>query len=170
MSGLVKMEKKPLKRNEQLVKLSKDHHSTLLFCWKVRTGLRYDTETERIKKYVQYFWTDHMLPHFFEEESILFADVQDTAVQRARDEHGKIAQQIKALDVEGASAAHQLSAIADAVENHVRYEERELFPHLEKVLTQDQLESIGKQIEERHNGGLKDTFADEFWLKNKNGL
>jgi hypothetical protein len=45
-----------------------------------------------------------------------------------------------------------------------------LFPHLEKVLTIEQLESIGMQLAAHHDPTLKDDFADEFWLKNKNGL
>jgi hemerythrin-like domain-containing protein len=53
------------------------------------------------------------------------------------------------------------------VDNHVRYEERELFPHLEEILTEQQLESIGKQISAQHDPNLKDDFADEFWVKKK---
>lgn len=164
------MEKKPIKRNEHIVKLSKDHHFTLMFCWKIRNGIKFKVESERIKKYVQYFWQHHMQPHFLEEETILFAPVKDEAVQRALGEHIQIAQQIKALDAAGDNAADQLSVLADTVDNHVRYEERELFPYLEKVLTDEQLENIGKQITRQHNPLLKDDFTDEFWLKQKNSL
>jgi hemerythrin-like domain-containing protein len=159
-----------MKRNEHIVKLSKDHHFTLLFCWKIRNGLKFGVATERIIKYVQYFWQLHMQPHFNEEETILFSPVKDAEVQKALDEHSQIAGQIKALNAAGNNAANQLSTLADTVDNHVRYEERELFPHLEKVLTDEQLDSIGKQLAAHHDPTLKDDFADEFWLKNKNGL
>lgn len=164
------MEKKPIKRNEHIVSLSKDHHLTLLFCWKIRNGLKFEVRSDRIIKYVQYFWQHIMHPHFTEEETLLFAPVKDEAVQRALDEHVQIAQQINALDADGDNAAEQLSALADMVDSHVRYEERELFPHLEKILTNDQLENIGKQITQQHNPLLKDDFSDEFWLKQKNSL
>ena len=161
------MEKKPIKRNENIVNLSKDHHFTLLFCWKIRNGIKFKVEPERIKKYVKYFWQHHIQPHFIQEETILFSRVKDEAVQRALEEHIQIAQQIKALDIAGDDAAYQLSALSDIVDNHVRYEERELFPHLEKELTDEQLHMIGRQIgAEPHS--LKDDFADEFWLKQKN--
>ncbi len=111
-----------------------------------------------------------MQPHFKEEETILFSPVKDTEVQKALDEHSQIAGQIKALNAAADNAANKLSTLADTVDNHVRYEERELFPHLEKVLTDEQLESIGKQLAAHHDPTLKDNFADEFWLKNKNGL
>ena len=65
-------------------------------------------------------------------------------VQRALDEHAQIAEQIQALTVDENDAVNQLSTLADTVDNHVRYEERKLFPHLENVLTDEQLDAIGK--------------------------
>jgi len=164
------MEKKPIKRNEHIVKLSKDHHFTLLFCWKIRNGLKVDVEPVRITKYVQYFWQHHMQPHFREEETILFSPVQDAIVQKALDEHLNILHQIEALNAAVNTTSDQLTTLADTVDNHVRYEEREVFPHLEKVLTDEQLETIEKQIAAQHSPLLKDDFADEFWLKNKSSL
>jgi len=159
-----------MKRNEHIVKLSRDHHFTLLFCWKIRSGLKFEIEPTRIIKYVYYFWQIHMQPHFSEEETILFSPVNDGKVQKALDEHIQIAEQVKALHANGTSAANQLLILADTVDNHVRYEERELFPHLEKILSDEQLESIGKQLAAHHDATLQDDFADEFWLKNKNSL
>lgn len=161
------MESKPIRRNEHIVKLSKDHHLTLLFCWKIRHGLKFKIEPMRIKKYVQYFWKHHMQPHFQQEETILFAPIKDEAVQRALREHTQIAEQIKNLNTGVNSVPEQLSSLADMVDNHVRYEERELFPHLEQVLTEDQLNNIGKQLAVHDGQALKDDFADEFWLKEK---
>jgi hypothetical protein len=63
--------------------------------------------------------------------------------------------------------AGQLLALADTVQNHVRYEEREMFPHLEKVLTDEQLKKIGKQITRQHDQLLKDDFTDEFLVEVK---
>ena len=66
------MNKKPIKRNENILKLSKEHHFSLLFCWKIRHGLKTQTDCSRIIKYVQYFKTNFLLPHFSEEEIFLF--------------------------------------------------------------------------------------------------
>jgi hemerythrin-like domain-containing protein len=161
------MDQKPIKRNPHIVKLSKDHHFTLLFCWKVRNGLKLEAEPSRIRKYIQYFWKHHMQPHFREEETTLFAPVKDAAVKRALKEHADIAQQINELNGAEHVSSNQLLRLADMVDNHVRYEERELFPHMEKILTEDQLEAIGKQISAQHDPRLKDDFADEFWIKQK---
>ena len=161
------MDQKPIKRNPHIVKLSKDHHFSLLFCWKIRNGLKFEAEPSRIKKYIQYFWKHHIQPHFREEETILFAPVKDAAVQKALREHEDIAKQINEINISEHISPDQLLTLADMVDNHVRYEERELFPHLEEILTEEQLESIGKQISSRHNPNLKDDFADEFWVKKK---
>lgn len=158
------MNKKPIKRNKNIIELSKDHHFTLLFCWKIRTGLKLTVDTGRIKKYVQYFWVNHIQPHFKEEETILFAQVKDNAVQKALDEHTQIKQQVNAIITSENIQPAQLSDLANMVENHVRYEERELFPHLEKVLTESELENVGKQLQETHHAFCKDDFADEFWI------
>ncbi|TKK71006.1 hemerythrin domain-containing protein [Ilyomonas limi] len=163
-------EKKPIKRNVHIVKLSKDHHFTLLFCWKIRCGLKFRVEPSRIISYVNYFWQHHMQSHFREEETILFAPVKDAAVQKALKEHAQITEQIQALNADKSNATNKVAMLADTVDNHVRYEERELFPHLESVLTDEQLNTIGKQLDAQHDPALKDDFADEFWLKNNNGL
>ena len=160
------MEKKPIKRNEHIVKLSKDHHFSLLFCWKIRNGLKFNASPSRIINYVHYFWQHHMEPHFTEEETILYAPVKDDAVKKALEDHAEIKYLVATLDT-SKTITQQLSALAEKVDEHVRYEERELFPHMEKVLNEEQLENIGKQIAALHDPSLKDDFADEFWIKKK---
>ena len=157
------MEKKPIKRNENIVKLSREHHTTLLFCWKIRNGLKNEAEPRRIIKYVQYFRDQHMLPHFQQEEEILFAPVKDQMVQKALDDHKNILQQVELLEKDGTDIESKLIHLADTVDNHVRYEERQLFPHLEEILSMDQLVAIGRQMMD--DGDHPDDFADEFWVK-----
>ena len=157
------MEKKPIKRNENIVKLSREHHTTLLFCWKIRNGLKNGAEHGRIIKYVHYFKEGHMLPHFKQEEEILFAPVKDNQVQKALDDHKNILQQIESLEENGTNTEARLLTLADTVDNHVRYEERELFPHLEEVLTTNQLEEIGRIMKDDEDHA--DDYPDEFWVK-----
>jgi hemerythrin-like domain-containing protein len=159
------MEKKPIKRNEHIIQLSKDHHFSLLFCWKVRTGVKLNIDMERIKKYVQYFWNNHIQPHFNEEETILFAPVKDAAVQKALDEHAGIKKRVNEIITSAKVNDADLLKLADAVESHVRYEERELFPHLENILTENQLQNIGRQLQQTQDAVSTDAFTDEFWIK-----
>lgn len=158
------MIKKPIKRNEHFKNLSRDHHFSLLFCWKIRQGLKKEVEIERMCKYVQYFWQQHLFTHFKEEESILFAPLNDRPVQKAIREHKQIREQVEDLaNCSGNDIRKKLTQLADMVDDHVRYEERELFRHLERKLNNQQLENIGKQIQDRHSSSLQDQYEDEFW-------
>jgi hemerythrin-like domain-containing protein len=157
------MEKKPIKRNEHIVKLSRDHHASLLFCWKIRQGIKYHVEPDRIIQYVRYFWEHHFSIHFKEEEEFLFAPLKDEVVQKAIDDHEKIKIFIDQITVEGMESEDDiLLELAEMVDQHVRYEERILFPHLEEKLSDEQLEAIGKQID---TAPLTDNYPDNFWTK-----
>ncbi|HEX5154864.1 MAG TPA: hemerythrin domain-containing protein [Parafilimonas sp.] len=153
----------PIKRNDNLVSLSRDHHAALLFCWKIRTGLKLQIETARMKRYVHYFWQTHLQPHFYEEETILFVPIRDAAVQKALNEHAAIKEQVKEIIASENIQPLPLKMLADAVDNHVRYEERELFPHLENMLTEEQLKEIGSKLQTAANAVCNDEFTDEFW-------
>jgi len=161
------MEAKPIQRSKYILQLSKDHHFTLLFSWKIRQGLKQGVETERIKKYVEHFWKSDMQAHFRQEEEILFTPVEDDSVQKAITDHQKIKQLVSKVlnSLTEEEACGKLATLADAVDQHVRYEERELFPHLEKILTEAQLSSIADKLKDEPV--LQDEYADEFWIKKK---
>ncbi|HWH63906.1 MAG TPA: hemerythrin domain-containing protein [Ginsengibacter sp.] len=159
------MENKPIKRNEHIKKLSKDHHSGLLFCWKIRQGLKHEVPTERIKKYTGYFWRNHLAVHFREEETILFSPLKDDLVQKALDDHKQIKHQFdKLLDGLAGDAKTELMNLANLIDDHIRYEERKLFSHLEKVLNEKQLEEIGKKLDAQPPPPADD-FEDSFWIQ-----
>jgi hemerythrin-like domain-containing protein len=85
-------------------------------------------------------------------------------VQRAISDHRYIRQQIEDLaNYSGNKVRESLARIADMVYEHVRYEERDLFPHLERKLRKEQLENIGEQIEKHHLSSLQDQYEDQFW-------
>ena len=163
MSNSKVMKNEPLKRNENLVKLSRDHHAGLLFCWKIRQGVKYHIETSRMIKYVKYFWDHHFASHFKEEEEFLFAPFRDEEVQKALDDHQKIKTFVEKVGVSGMESEDDiLLELADTIDDHIRYEERVLFPHLQERLSEQQLELIGEQIVDEP---LTDNFEDEFWKK-----
>src|SRR5690349_16185297 len=113
------MENKPIKRNANILPLSKDHHFGLMFCWKIRQGIKNGAETERMRKYVLYFWEHDMKLHFREEEDIVFNVVQDQKILRALDEHRKIKEQVEKLStvLPTEEASRQLLDLADMVDN-----------------------------------------------------
>ncbi len=149
-----------MKRNENIVPLSKDHHFGLLCSWKVRQGLKKETEVSRIRNYILYFWKQHLKQHFREEEEILFLYLEDEYTIRIQKEHREIENIISAMS--SSENTDLISDFADLLEQHIRFEERDWFPHLEEKPDTSALEKIGSGLQEIHNKE-QDDYEDEFW-------
>lgn len=117
----------------------------------------------RIRAYIAYFWAHHLERHFREEEEILFLLKEDALCERARAEHRQIEKMIGSL-ADGPVPDQGLQELADLVDRHIRYEERELFPYLESNLTDRELDLIGKELQRLHMDQPRDSFEDAFWL------
>jgi iron-sulfur cluster repair protein YtfE (RIC family) len=156
---------RPIKRHPALVNLSKDHHNGLLLCWKIRNGLAAGISTERISNYLLYFFEEDLKKHFHEEEELVFPTLptDDPLRLQALSEHKNIYTQVEKIR-QDRHAARLLEAFASMLDDHIRFEERILFQHLQQVLAPAQLESILHHSAER--GHDCDTgWADKFWLK-----
>ena len=83
---------KPLKRVLELQPLSHDHHHGLQLCWKIRTGFSKQVEVERIKNYADWFFTNHLVPHFELEEKYIFTilDQKNEFVKQALTDHRRL--------------------------------------------------------------------------------
>lgn len=150
--------KKPIKRIEQLKALSREHHHGLLLSWKIREGIKRNVETERIKKYADWFWNNHLQQHFEIEEKLLFPILgnQNELVKQALAEHRRL----KRLFEDKSDIQKSVSLIEEELEKHIRFEERILFNKIQEVATDEQLE----QIQLHHSDGkLDDNLTDPFW-------
>lgn len=159
------MTDKPIKRNENIIPLSRDHHFGLLFCWKIRQGLKSKTESDRIRKYILYFWEFHLEQHFKEEETLLFNQVQNKLCEDGFNQHAAIKRIITTLRTFRNEDEKAYASLVSLVDEHIRFEERILFPFLESVLPVEKLEEIGAQLKEMHVTPKADNYHDEFWLK-----
>lgn len=54
----------PIKCNEFLKPLSREHHHALLLCWKIKTGISKGVSSKRIKTYADLFYKTDLLPRF----------------------------------------------------------------------------------------------------------
>lgn len=152
----------PIKRSEYLKPLSRDHHFSLLFGWKIKQGINRSVAINRITRYVAYFWPKMLLPHFKEEEEALFVYSAAEQTRQALDEHQRIEALVQTLINEPQNASYAaLRSLADAVDLHVRFEERTLFPFLENELTEEQLKKAGKAIAD--SPAVSDDYEDHFW-------
>jgi hypothetical protein len=105
----------PIKRNDSLKPLSRDHHHGLLLSWKIRTGLTKKIEPKRIKHYSDWFYQNHLKPHFEIEEKYLFPtlDHENAFVKKALSDHQHLTQ----LFEKPIQTSKDLGAIADELEN-----------------------------------------------------
>jgi hypothetical protein len=149
---------KPIKRSEKLKPLSREHHHALLLCWKIKTGFNKGASAERIKKYADWFFENHLLPHFEIEEKYVFTVLGDEhpMVKQAKVDH----QRLKQLFTGSGDIERNLRDIEETLQNHVRFEERTLFNEIQKYATEEQLSDIEMfHVEEK----FVDNVEDPFW-------
>lgn len=152
------MRHKPLKRARGLRPLSIDHHHGLLLCWKIRAGVHKDIAADRIWAYVEWFFTEHLAPHFTLEEKQVFPLLGNDhpMVRRALAEH----REIRGMVGQRADTPEGLIRLADILQGHIRFEERTLFDELQKTASEQQLHAI----EQLHHGErFTENSKDFFW-------
>lgn len=153
-----------MKRNKNLVELSKDHHHGLLLGWKIKQGLKLKVSLQEMIDYIRHFAAGALYPHFEEEENQLlpFISAEDPYRKRTIQEHLQLKQLIASLS--DTSTEGNLLTLAAELESHIRFEERELFPYIETLLSDDELDQIGELIADLHQPYIE-SYANEFWTR-----
>jgi iron-sulfur cluster repair protein YtfE (RIC family) len=145
-------------RHPSLLPLSHDHHHGLALALRCRkqalgqikpmgaAGLR-----ERAVE-VLAFYDNNLRAHFRAEEEILFPNLRSlapqsrTLVESLSGEHERIRGAIEQIK-SGAALAKVIFDLGDLLEQHIRKEERELFPLFEQQVDATRAEAIGVEIE-----------------------
>lgn len=152
-------DKKPIKRAKEIRFLSRDHHHELLLCWKIRTGFSKNISKDRIKKYVDWFYRNHLENHFQVEEEYLFPilGVNNKMVKKALTQHRRLNRLFK----QSKNLKIVLNQIEEELEQHIRFEERILFNAIQEMASPEQLTRL-----ERFHGQDKfvENTEDEFWI------
>ena len=151
-----------MKRNANIVTLSKEHHHVLLFAWKIRQGIKSGTEIGRMRKYVRYFWENDLQAHFQKERTVLFSTLDSPVVRECLDRQSQVNAYVQII-LGNETDQSCLPMLAELIEKLVRYEERTVFPYFEQHLTQDQLLAIGKILEKSFAAKDDDGYLDQFW-------
>jgi hypothetical protein len=142
-----------VRRSEALAPLSRDHHQALETALRLRraTDVTLGDALERLSA----FWASVGRRHFEIEEELLLPALSDerwaAMADRVRSEHADIRGRAAALEQEASvDAARDLGERLNA---HVRFEERELFTHLEAALDTTELERLGRAVAEAEAAG-----------------
>lgn len=149
-----------MKRNQNIVALSRDHHFGLLCGWKIKKGMAAKIDFQRIKKYIQHFESHHLRSHFEEEENILFPHSSKEIREIIQNDHTKI--RVLAESLNHNEDENIFLEFADLLTSHIRFEERVWFPELENSLAEDVWAEIGLALEKIHIAETDD-YEDEFW-------
>ena len=139
-----------MKRSPELAPLSRDHHHALEVALRLRRADE-QSAADAIAHFGE-FWRAAGQRHFEIEEAILLpaltADDPDWAEVRARilREHEEIrgrAESLLSAELVPPEAARELG---EALNAHVRYEERHMFVLLEERLAHDELAAVGAAV------------------------
>ena len=126
-----------MKRLQALIPLSHDHHHALVEARRLRRAAdRDDDPSGAAAAFVRFFRTSSV-PHFREEEEALFPLVIDVEEARALLvqallDHQYLHALVAALEA-GRDVRATMRELGERLEAHVRLEERQLFPLIERV-------------------------------------
>lgn len=139
-----------MKRRPELHPLSHDHHHGLIVARRLRLA---SADSGTLPEAVPVFleaWNAEIEPHFQREEALLLPEVE-----RARPGHPLAARtllehrELRALvsRLHHSAEASLAGEIARRLDEHIRFEERVLFPEVETLLPEERLVEIGRALE-----------------------
>lgn len=157
-----------MKRDKSLVPLSREHHFGLLFCWKLKQGMANGTSFELMRQYIDYFWKNILKAHCQEEEVIVkrLLHRDDVNSTRLHEEHQLIAAIIELINEQKNLNTSLIATLQQDLTDHIRWEERELFPYLQTVADPEELADVGRLLEHDLQEP-KDEFLPAFWENKK---
>jgi hypothetical protein len=132
-----------MKRSDALTPLSRDHHAALKVALRLRRA-EADSAGAAAAAYVD-FMRERGERHFAEEERELLPVAPADLAERTRREHGEL-RAYAAEFAGGAAGVEAVRAAGEALNAHVRFEERELFEILEESLSPEELAALGERL------------------------
>ncbi len=144
-----------MKRHPALHPLSHDHHQGLILAQQLKKGApQYKgmpSTLEEKKNYTISFYNNELIKHFEDEEKILFPLAKnrspeiDVMITEIVDEHRKMENLVNEIQ-ETNDLENVLNELGWLLEKHIRKEERELFPAIEKLLTEGELSELKTKL------------------------
>ena len=156
-----------MRRHRALIPLSHDHHEALVAARRLRRGADAPEPNAAAAAFLAFFAAS-AVPHFREEEELLFPHVVDAVearelVLQALLEHQRLhaaAAKLRELVAQGnaeLAVAGRMRELATLLESHVRLEERRLFPLIETLLPEETLTALA---DDRRSEGQRSGVGD----------
>lgn len=141
-----------MKREPALVSLSHDHHQALFVAQTLRRATAATADQARAAFLAYWEWHGHA--HFRLEEQVLlpayagYGDSHHPLLARALCDHVEIRHRADAIVRDPALAVAALNELGARLAEHVRLEERELFPLIEQALPAERLAAVADALEQ----------------------
>ena len=160
-----------MKRHRALIPFSHDHHDALVAARRLLRGADAPDPLAAATTFLEFFAAS-VVPHFREEEELLFPRVADAEearelVVQALLEHQRLHLAAAELGelvahgrADGATGA-RMRELATLLEGHVRFEERQLFPLIETMLSEETLTALVNGADNEGSGPLWGTASEE---------
>lgn len=129
-----------MQRSKALLGLSREHHEALVLARRASTSAPHGEAAEALREQLLGRWTAQFEPHFALEEDVLLPAL--TAAGCGADAAEALAQHTELRRLTACLRAGDLGSLAlwgQAMQVHVRFEERSLFPLAERMLDLDPL-------------------------------
>ena len=156
-----------MKRHPSLHPLSQHHHFALIQALEMRRASEAAAEkraaaaTRQAEKFVR-FWHKTGKVHFREEEEVLLPAYaryarldQDPGVMKLLADHAEIRAAVvdleRRLAAKSPIAAEEIGRLGKLLHDHVRLEENEIFPRIEKKLGEERLNEMGAGLTRLHS-------------------
>jgi hemerythrin-like domain-containing protein len=152
-----------VKRAAELRSLSEDHHHGLVNARRLRQAASVEgTIREEVVRTFLEFWQKDTSVHFRREEEVLLpvlarhgGDLAQEPVVKMLNQHARIRGLVMELSdqaTDGSVRPETLQGIGEQLEEHIRLEEREVFPMIEDVLPKEGLKELGSRLKAQEAG------------------
>src|ERR1700681_3901745 len=156
-----------MKRHPSLHPLSQHHHFALIQALEMRRAIeapaeKRDTDVQRQGEKFMPFWHKTGVVHFREEEEVLLPAYarharldQDAGIMRLLADHAEIRAAVQDFERRRAKKlpveAEAMARLAKLLHDHVRFEENDVFPRIEGVLGDENLDAMGGGLTRLHS-------------------
>ncbi len=154
----------PIKRSVELQPLSRQHHNGLLFCFFIEKGIKKHADKILMKDFCMYFWESDLQHHFEIEEKYLtsfssYPELKEV-INKMLSDHVYIRKFFENPDIlTEESIFDQLRQLLD---DHIRFEERELYSLIQETISSDELIELGHVFENETNN-ICTSYPIKFW-------
>lgn len=155
-----------MKRNENLKTLSWEHHDGLVVSFRLQQGLKKNSNSHEMSQYILHVWNGILKHHFWQEEQIIKTKIMQSEkgieyLNRMLDEHEKMKKLIENIKSDN-SNLKIIEEFAILLNEHIRFEERQLFPLFEQEAGTEKLQEVGRFLKEHHNPSCE-VWPNQFW-------